>query len=76
MLNNTSLQLKALLRLTKDANLLFCFDLGVDLEAGLFPNLEFNPHSSVEGCLYLITPEELTKLDNYMGYPEVCHVCV
>ena len=44
---------------------------GIDSEAGLFPNLEFNPHSSVEGCLYLITQEELKLLDYHLGYPEV-----
>jgi hypothetical protein len=44
---------------------------GTDVEAGGFANIEFNPYSSVEGCLYLITPAELSILDKYVGYPEV-----
>ncbi|CAH1785850.1 unnamed protein product [Owenia fusiformis] len=43
---------------------------GTDIEAGGFPNIQFNPASSVEGCLYLITKEELSKLDQSVGYPE------
>ncbi|XP_064649845.1 uncharacterized protein LOC135501590 [Lineus longissimus] len=43
---------------------------GSDVEAGGFANIEFNPYSSVEGCLFLITPAELAILDKYVGYPE------
>ncbi|KAK2143531.1 hypothetical protein LSH36_834g02060 [Paralvinella palmiformis] len=57
--------------------LLFGFKLlfnkkGVDEEAGGFPNIELCDHSSVEGCLQLITPAELNHLDQCFGYPEYC----
>ncbi len=44
---------------------------GVDSEAGCFPNIEFNAGSSVEGCIYTLTPHELQIIDNHVGYPEV-----
>ena len=44
---------------------------GISQDAGGFPNIEFCPTASVEGCLHLITPEELQRLDKAMGYPEV-----
>ena len=44
---------------------------GTSNEAGGFPNVEFNPEHSVEGCVYAITEIELTMLDNCMGYPKV-----
>ncbi|XP_021358965.1 uncharacterized protein LOC110454007 isoform X2 [Mizuhopecten yessoensis] len=55
--------------------LLFGFQLvfnkkGADLEAGGFANIEFNPYSSVEGCVYPITQQELLLLDKHVGYPE------
>jgi hypothetical protein len=55
--------------------LLFGFQLkfnkkGLDPEAGGFPNIEFNPYTSVEGTLYCITEEELDTLDKHVGYPE------
>ncbi|KAK3593726.1 hypothetical protein CHS0354_013623 [Potamilus streckersoni] len=43
---------------------------GSDLEAGGFANIEFNPFSSVEGCIFRITQDELVFLDKYMGYPK------
>ncbi|XP_038045613.1 uncharacterized protein LOC119720130 [Patiria miniata] len=43
---------------------------GADLEAGGFPNIAFSPDSSVEGCVYLITPSELQKLDRHIGCPK------
>ncbi|XP_074655443.1 uncharacterized protein LOC141909015 isoform X2 [Tubulanus polymorphus] len=57
--------------------ILFGFSLvfnkkGLDLEAGSFPNIEFNPYSSVEGCVYAITPKELEVLDHCMGCPKYC----
>ena len=45
---------------------------GTDMEAGAFPNIELHSTSSVEGCLYLITLEELDKIDRQAGYPQVC----
>ena len=45
------------------------------LAAGVFQNIEFNPYSSVEGCLYVITEDELQVLDKCLGYPEVCIHC-
>ncbi|XP_035828415.1 uncharacterized protein LOC118478605 [Aplysia californica] len=42
---------------------------GEDKSVGGFPNLEHNPTSSVEGCIYQLTPEQLTSLDQFMGYP-------
>ncbi|XP_013386410.1 uncharacterized protein LOC106155919 isoform X2 [Lingula anatina] len=55
--------------------LLFGFQLkfnkrGADIEAGGFPNIEFNPFSSVEGVVYTITQSELALLDQCTGYPE------
>lgn len=55
--------------------LLFGFQLvfnkkGADIEAGGFANIEFNPYSSVEGCVYPITQQELLLLDKYVGYPQ------
>ncbi|XP_022101027.1 uncharacterized protein LOC110984804 [Acanthaster planci] len=55
--------------------ILFGFQLtfnkrGADLEAGGFPNIAFSPDSSVEGCVYLITPSELQKLDGHIGCPK------
>ncbi|KAL9988441.1 hypothetical protein ACROYT_G002886 [Oculina patagonica] len=55
--------------------ILFGFQLkfnkrGTSNEAGGFPNIEFNPEHSVEGCVYAITDTELTMLDNCMGYPK------
>ncbi|XP_033763631.1 uncharacterized protein LOC117344863 isoform X3 [Pecten maximus] len=55
--------------------LLFGFQLvfnkkGADLEAGGFANIEFNPYSSVEGCVYPITQQELLLLDKHVGYPQ------
>ena len=44
---------------------------GLDVEAGGFPNLEYNSTSSVEGVVYLITNNELQLLDSAMGYPQV-----
>lgn len=44
---------------------------GTSDEAGGFPNVEFNPEHSVEGCVYAITDTELAMLDNCMGYPKV-----
>ena len=41
------------------------------MEAGGFPNIEFDPESSVEGCIYVITPAQLKTLDMFMGSPEV-----
>jgi len=45
---------------------------GCDPAAGAFPNIEFNPYCSVEGCIYPITLQELELLDKHLGYPEVC----
>ena len=45
--------------------------IGLDVEAGGFPNLEYNSTSSVEGVVYLITNNELQLLDSAMGYPQV-----
>ena len=45
---------------------------GVSNEAGGSPNLSPNSRSSVEGCLYLMSPADLTALDGCMGYPWVC----
>lgn len=55
--------------------ILFGFQLtfnkrGTSDEAGGFPNVEFNPDHSVEGCVYAITETELCMLDNCMGYPK------
>ncbi|XP_071948392.1 uncharacterized protein [Antedon mediterranea] len=55
--------------------LLFGFQIkfnkkGSDSEAGVFANIEANPESSVEGCVYLITKEELKTLDKFIGYPQ------
>ncbi|KAI0239021.1 hypothetical protein LSAT2_010223 [Lamellibrachia satsuma] len=55
--------------------LLFGFHLkfnktGADADGGCFPNIEFNPYSSVEGCLYVITEDELLVLDKCVGFPE------
>ena len=44
---------------------------GADQDAGGFPNIEFNPYTSVEGTLYCITEEELKILDQHVGYPKV-----
>lgn len=59
----------------------FCYDhfdqnllrwlAGTSEEAGGFPNIQFNPEHSVEGCVYLITSTDLAMLDNCMGYPKV-----
>ncbi|PFX21196.1 hypothetical protein AWC38_SpisGene14322 [Stylophora pistillata] len=43
---------------------------GTSDEAGGFPNMEFSPRNSVEGCVYAITDTELRMLDNCMGYPK------
>ncbi|XP_033642970.1 uncharacterized protein LOC117303038 [Asterias rubens] len=43
---------------------------GADLEAGGFANIAFSPESSVEGCVYLISPSELRMLDQHVGCPE------
>jgi hypothetical protein len=48
------------------------FVSGLDIEAGGFANIEFNPFCSVEGVIYQITSEELQLLDRHVGYPEVC----
>ena len=45
--------------------------LGFDPDAGGFPNIEFNPYTSVEGTIYCITEEELKILDKHVGYPKV-----
>ena len=45
--------------------------LGQDVEAGGFANIEFCPDSSVEGCVYCLTPPQLESLDKFMGCPEV-----
>ena len=47
------------------------WNTGTSDEAGGFPNVEFNPDYSVEGCVYAITETELCMLDNCMGYPKV-----
>lgn len=47
------------------------WNTGTSDEAGGFPNVEFNPDHSVEGCVYAITETELCMLDNCMGYPKV-----
>ena len=47
------------------------WNTGTSDEAGGFPNVEFNPEYSVEGCVYAITETELCMLDNCMGYPKV-----
>ena len=44
---------------------------GTSEEAGGFPNIQFNPEHSVEGCVYVITSTDLAMLDNCMGYPKV-----
>ncbi|CAL1534306.1 unnamed protein product [Lymnaea stagnalis] len=57
--------------------LLFGFDLvfnkkGSDQkDVGGFPNLEYNPGSSVEGCVYQLTAVQLERLDTFMGYPQL-----
>ncbi|ESO89583.1 hypothetical protein LOTGIDRAFT_234205 [Lottia gigantea] len=44
---------------------------GVDEEDGIgFPNIEFNPFSSVEGCVYELSNSELHLLDSCVGFPE------
>ena len=53
-----------------DQSVYFTF-IGTSEEAGGFPNVEFNPEHSVEGCVYAITETELAMLDNCMGYPKV-----
>ncbi|XP_078604259.1 uncharacterized protein LOC144878002 isoform X2 [Branchiostoma floridae x Branchiostoma japonicum] len=55
--------------------LLYGFDIlfnkkGFDRAAGSFPNIEFNPLRSVEGCVYVMTQEQLSVLDSHMGYPQ------
>ncbi|XP_041370233.1 uncharacterized protein LOC121384077 [Gigantopelta aegis] len=55
--------------------LLFGFSLvfnkrGFDRESGGFPNIEFSPSSSVEGCVYQLTPKDVQVLDKCIGYPE------
>ncbi|XP_033099157.1 uncharacterized protein LOC117102836 [Anneissia japonica] len=55
--------------------LLFGFQIkfnkkGSDADAGVFANIESNPENSVEGCVYLITKEELQRLDKYTGCPQ------
>ncbi|XP_048245117.1 uncharacterized protein LOC124119811 isoform X1 [Haliotis rufescens] len=48
---------------------------GADVEAGGFPNIEFNPFCSVEGCVYQLTPGDLSVLDKCVGVPQhYCHV--
>ena len=54
-----------------DILFLCIIDAGSDLEAGGFPNIEFDPDSSVEGCVYVITPAQLKTLDMFMGSPQV-----
>ena len=41
------------------------------MEAGGFPNIEFSPSGSVEGCVYQLTPKDVQILDKCIGYPEV-----
>ncbi|EDO44236.1 predicted protein [Nematostella vectensis] len=43
---------------------------GASKEAGGFPNIEYCPGYSVEGCLYTITQAEIAMLDNCMGFPK------
>lgn len=43
---------------------------GQDIEAGGFANIEFSPQSSVEGCVYCMTPPQMDSLDKFMGCPE------
>ncbi|KAI8518508.1 hypothetical protein Bbelb_045250 [Branchiostoma belcheri] len=55
--------------------LLYGFDIlfnkkGFDRAAGSFPNIEFNPLRSVEGCVYVMTQDQLSVLDSHMGYPQ------
>ncbi|XP_046547907.1 LOW QUALITY PROTEIN: uncharacterized protein LOC124257808 [Haliotis rubra] len=48
---------------------------GADVEAGCFPNIEFNPFCSVEGCVYQLTQADLNVLDKCVGVPQhYCHV--
>ncbi|XP_067661023.1 uncharacterized protein [Haliotis asinina] len=48
---------------------------GADVEAGGFPNIEFNPFCSVEGCVYQLTQGDLNVLDKCVGVPQhYCHV--
>ncbi|KAH9489873.1 hypothetical protein Btru_051806 [Bulinus truncatus] len=47
-------------------------DVNSDKEVGGFPNLSYNASSSVEGCLYQLTPDQLECLDKFMGYPQLC----
>ncbi|XP_055897681.1 uncharacterized protein LOC106078009 isoform X1 [Biomphalaria glabrata] len=62
-------------------SLLFGFELVFNKKAGVnsdlqdvggFPNLAYNAKSSVEGCLYQLTPGQLECLDKFMGYPQNC----
>ncbi|XP_059162638.1 uncharacterized protein LOC131946027 [Physella acuta] len=41
-----------------------------DADVGGFPNLEYNPSCSVEGCIYKLTSDQLQCLDKFMGYPQ------
>ncbi|XP_071481714.1 uncharacterized protein [Diadema antillarum] len=48
-----------------------CFNKkGQDREAGGFANIRFSPESSVEGCVYCLTPVQLESLDQFVGCPE------
>ncbi|GFR79755.1 AIG2 family protein [Elysia marginata] len=38
---------------------------------GGFPNLEYNAASSVEGCIFQLTPVQLERLDAFMDYPKI-----
>ena len=44
--------------------------IGIDPEAGLFPNMEANPYTSTEGAVYTISHDELAIVDGYHGYPD------
>lgn len=54
-----------------DQSVLYFTFIGTSEEAGGFPNVEFNPEHSVEGCVYAVTETDLAMLDNCMGYPKV-----
>ncbi|XP_072176456.1 uncharacterized protein [Diadema setosum] len=48
-----------------------CFNKkGQDREAGGFANIRLSPESSVEGCVYCLTPAQLESLDQFVGCPE------
>ncbi|KAJ8039415.1 hypothetical protein HOLleu_17130 [Holothuria leucospilota] len=45
---------------------------GEELSAGGFPNIVYNANSSVEGCIYHLTLDQLSLLDGIVGFPKFC----